>query len=474
MVSRLVLTQFGVMWLAMLGITLLISFQTPETELTFGGDRRMSMVLGVASALEKQPQELQRQLERIDNYIRYSGDNGDRELERVTMTVRQAGKVIFASYGSPGPMPPGPPGQIVTVQADGRLWYTVTATDEHGGFSVTLARYHRFPFGGLASLNGLREVLLSFSVLLPLTLIPGWMAMRWAARPIRRLGEALAARDRHDLAPLTIDAKYKELWPIVDAVNAWLQRLRASNDRERYFLANAAHELRTPLTAIRIYGEALALRVRPAGSEPAVKELLDATARAVRVTEQMLVVLRNDTQTAGERASPIELRALVQSRMAVLSQVAMSRDIDLALEAPDPLEIQGHEDLLISAIDNLVDNALRYSPPGAAVLVNLRRERDDVVLAVEDSGPGIAPELREAVFERFRRLPGSQTFGSGLGLSIVRGAIAAHLGVVTLNASPRLGGLLATLRWPVAPTAPMEAKAVRRHAAARREPERVA
>jgi signal transduction histidine kinase len=129
---------------------------------------------------------------------------------------------------------------------------------------------------------------------------------------------------------------------------------------------------------------------------------------------------------------------LLRQRLAALVPAARRKGITLALDAPDSAAVQANVFAFDSIVENLVDNAIRYTPQGGAVSVTLRHSGNHVELNIKDSGPGIAPELYNAVFERFFRIPGSETPGSGLGLAIVR-RLAEALGS-SVQLGPGLGG----------------------------------
>jgi two-component system sensor histidine kinase QseC len=144
---------------------------------------------------------------------------------------------------------------------------------------------------------------------------------------------------------------------------------------------------------------------------------------------QLLQLTRNEVQAeAGER-QPQVLDVLLQDRLAALSGLAQGGDIELELQASVSLSVPGQRESLVSLIDNLVENAIKYSPRGSSVTVSLHAERGQAVLHVADQGPGIAPALYERVLDRFFRAPQQAQPGSGLGLSIVASVVRQHGGL---------------------------------------------
>ncbi|MBZ0139603.1 MAG: hypothetical protein K8H87_07485 [Pseudorhodoplanes sp.] len=201
-----------------------------------------------------------------------------------------------------------------------------------------------------------------------------------------------------------------EVIPLVRATNEMLDRVEAGFALQRRFTANAAHELRTPLQLLAAGLEALGADVR---TEPLHKDVR----RMSRLVEQLLAVARLDARSepASGRA---DLAKTAADTLSILAPLAVARGASVALETPSvPVMVRGDAALIEDLIRNLVENALAVSPAGAEVTVTVGAGgRIDVI----DRGPGIAPEHRERVFERFWRAPGAAAGGSGLGLSIVK------------------------------------------------------
>jgi two-component system sensor histidine kinase QseC len=235
---------------------------------------------------------------------------------------------------------------------------------------------------------------------------------------------------------------------MVDAINALMRRVSDSAQRERAFIADAAHELRTPLAAMRVNVEALQVQEGDARQRQLLDGILSSGARATRLVSQLLGLMRSDA-TAGEEEEALSFDELVQERMAVLSGLARARGIELELSGDCQLRMKGRKEGLVSLVDNLLENAIKYSPEHGTVHVNLRREDSSAVLRIADQGPGIAPELRERVFDRFFRDPRQSQSGSGLGLAIARAVAVQHGGEISLDAVDSGAGLLVTVRLPL-------------------------
>jgi two-component system sensor histidine kinase TctE len=175
-----------------------------------------------------------------------------------------------------------------------------------------------------------------------------------------------------------------------------------------------------------------------------------------RLTNQLLTLARAEPGSNAIRKDMVDFGSITRQALDRLAVLALDRDIDLSLELdPGPFRIRGHATLLHELASNLVENALRYTPPGGAVIASLARESDRLVLSVEDTGPGIPEGERVQVFERFYRSLGTNVAGSGLGLAIVKEIVVAHDGAVTLAERQPPPGLLVTVTLPV-PASPVE------------------
>jgi len=298
----------------------------------------------------------------------------------------------------------------------------------------------------------LRAVLRGFwpplTIALPLLLIGLWWNVRSGLQPLQRLRQVLLKRDTQTLTPVSLPETPQEVQPMLDALNDLLQRLAQRMETERRFTADAAHELRTPIAAIRAQAQvALSSTTDDQVRKQALQDTLLGCDRASRVVEQLLTLARVEgpQDVASE---PFRLDQLAQQVMADLTPDALRRGQTLELLAPEPLQVNGQSTLWQILLRNLIDNALRYSPDGAVVRINAQRlDPSHVQVTVQDSGAGLASADMARLGERFFRVLGNQTTGSGLGWSIVRHIAHLQQVDVQVGKSVDLGGLQVTLRW---------------------------
>ncbi len=283
------------------------------------------------------------------------------------------------------------------------------------------------------------RVALGFPIAVLLAGFGGYALARKALAPIDSMATQAKKISAERLGDrLSIENPEDELGKLGTVFNDMLGRLQAAFDQLRRFTADASHELRTPLTAIRSVGEvALQDQRSPAEYRDVIGSMLEEVDRLTRLAESLLALSRADTGHLQLQREVIPLLHLAKEASSLVEV--------LAEEKRQRIEIEGHEDLLVSvdrlilrqAIINLLDNAIKYSPPGSQILVRIQSEGDkQVFLDVIDQGPGIPSEHQPYVFDRFFRVDKARTRewgGAGLGLSITRWAIEAHSGDITLK-----------------------------------------
>jgi two-component system, OmpR family, sensor kinase len=294
-------------------------------------------------------------------------------------------------------------------------------------------------------------------VLIPfLALLVGWILKR-ALRPLDETSARVSDRDATRLDPLPLEGVPSELLPLVQQINALLGRLSLALDADRRFLADAAHELRSPISALALQVQ-LARRAKdPATRERALEELSLGVDRARRLVHQLLDFARFEPSVVLGPPQTVDLAEIAREVVGLHASRADAKGVDLGAEAPGPAPVLGDREELRSLIENLVDNALRYAPPETAVTVSVKTHGDACALSVVDAGPGIPPEERSRVFERFHRVPGDATVGTGLGLAIAKAIVERHRGSILLRAAMDgidAPGLAVHVVVPKAPAAP--------------------
>ena len=329
------------------------------------------------------------------------------------------------------------------VQLDGHSWRLFLLHDPEDELWILVSE--RDDVRGELVAKIARRSLLPDLIGLPLLALLIWLAVGWGLRPLAHMAQLLKNRDPDNLAPLLLAPLPQELEPVAASLNRLLQQVNQLVDREKRFIADAAHELRTPLAVLRIHAQNAQQAGSEADRDEALTQLLAGVDRTTRVVTQLLTLARLEPSAQQLRLAPLDMRRLTRDTLAELTPLAIAREQELTLEVGEHADctLTGDAASLATLLQNLVGNALTYTPSGGRIEVQLRSTADKLILEVADSGPGIAPELREQLFERFVRLGDGQ--GAGLGLSIVARIAELHGATVELLDSA-LGGLRVVVR----------------------------
>lgn len=290
--------------------------------------------------------------------------------------------------------------------------------------------------------------ILPFAALAPCLMLVIAIVVWQSLRPMIRLAGQLDIRRPDDLSRLSLQGTPRELHPFIASINRLLERIDAMVDQQRRFVADAAHELRTPITAISLQAENLAQAELPPESRDRLAALKSGARRTAHLLEQLLALARSDMGRMPE-APVTSLDRCAKEVVADFVSRAMDRGIDLGFEIIEPAMVRAEPAMLSSVVHNLIDNALRYTPQGGQIDIGIYREGSDVILQVEDTGPGIPASDLEQVFEPFVRGSRPTEEGTGLGLSIVKRIVDRFKGSVALENVPK-SGLRVTVRFPAA------------------------
>ena len=263
-----------------------------------------------------------------------------------------------------------------------------------------------------------------------------WFAVTKGLLPLKKLKSNLDARNYNDLSSVKQDHVPLELRPVINAINGLLSKVQMDASARQNFLANVAHQLRTPLAGLKTQIEWLTQKhENDHDTSQSAKLMMTSTERMIRQTNQLLVLARAEPgQFACIDLETVELNKLIEESVQHFVEMARKKEIDLGFDLKS-VSVLGDRFLLRDMIDNLIDNALRYTPRHGLVTVSCFNNSDHSVFSVEDSGPGIPASERDKIFNRFYRLS-DQVAGSGLGLSIVRDIAKDHHAEIILTSGP--------------------------------------
>jgi len=364
---------------------------------------------------------------------------------RVAFQVWEKGRLLrLRSANAPQqPLAGAEPG-FSDVTIEGHRWRVFSTWDESGEYLIHVAERAEVRDKLARDIAGNLLWPLWFS--LPLLALLLWVAVMRGLRPLDRLAREVEQRDPDNLAVLDAASAPREAVPLIGRLNRLFGRIEASLQKERRFTADAAHELRTPVAAIRAQAQVARAAVSEAERNRALDNAILGCDRAAHLIDQLLTLARVDTLDRGA-AESCRLRSIAAEMLAELAPAALERNVRLELLPGEEAVVPGNPGLLRVMLRNLLDNAVRHTPQGTRVQVDVAREPEAVCIVVSDNGPGIPEQERDKVLERFYRPLGTEAGGSGLGLSIVQRVVEVHRAALQVTAADEGRGLKVTVRF---------------------------
>lgn len=328
------------------------------------------------------------------------------------------------------------------LRDDDDQWRFLWLTAPNGKFRVVVGQ--EWDYRHEMALEIITSQLTPWLIALPLMLALLIVLLSLELRPLKKLAQALRSRAPDRADPLSSEGVPNEVRPLVDALNQLFDRTQSMMQRERRFTSDAAHELRSPLAALKVQTEVAELSDDdPAAQQKALSQLHVGIDRATRLVDQLLTLSRLDSLSNLADVEEVSLASLLQSAVMEIYPTAQQADIDIRLHLNALAVSRQAQPLLLSLlVRNLLDNAIRYSPPGSVVDVTL----DATEFSIRDNGSGIDDDALARIGERFYRPPGQTQTGSGLGLSIVQRIAGLHHMRVAFGNHPQ-GGFIAQVSW---------------------------
>jgi two-component system sensor histidine kinase QseC len=361
---------------------------------------------------------------------------------------RADGSLLLRSAHAPAKSLAAAPGYDDMTHA-GHPWRVLTIASTSGDYRVQVAQ--SIDLRDHTALEVARRTVLPIALISPVLLLLLYYSVRRALKPLDELAAEVASRSPENLRPLAQNTAPLEARPLVSALNRLFGRLDDTLANERRFTADAAHELRTPLAVVRIQAQVAQLSRNADDRQHALQQILLGADRATRVLEQLLRLARLDPLDGLPHPAEVDLAELAERVLSDARHAAADRCIALE-RSDDPLLLSGDAELLAIALRNLLDNALRYTPPATTIRVIAARQDGEMTLGVIDDGPGVPPAELPRLVERFYRGSAARAEGSGLGLAIAQRVAELHAARFELENLPG-GGFAAHLRWPRPPTA---------------------
>lgn len=342
---------------------------------------------------------------------------------------------LLARYGTNG---------FGLVRIDGKPWRIFGTMRNRGYVQVAQPMAVRDRLAARMSLRAGAPLLAFAFALLLLTLA----IVARALRPLARLTRAVEGRTPHQLQLLPVEEMPPDLQPMVLAMNGLLGKFDDALTAQKNFVADAAHELRSPLAALKLQVQLVERASGEAAKNVALARLHERLDRAIHLVRQLLSLARHEGAHTEAQRTPVDLGVLLEWVVRDNLPLAESRAIDLGIHAPASVVIAANDDSLRVLLNNLVDNALRYTQRGGRVDLQAAWVDGAAQLRIEDNGPGVDPAHRERLFDRFYRPEGNAAWGSGLGLSIARNIAAHHDAVIALADGEGGRGLRVIVAFP--------------------------
>ena len=415
-----------------------------DREATVAYDRAlMDVSLAIASQVEIVESSLRLQLPAIAEKVLLVDGYDKLSYEVVDLS----GKTIAGNIELPRPTRPF---------EDGKLYYDGKLKGKTVRVAALLSERNGVAFMVLAAETKLKrdwlvgEIVLAMLVPEGLLIIAAIFMIRRSVRhglaSIQPLREELVRRTHTDLSQLPLNNIPEEIYPIFAEVNELLVRLSASLDAQRHFLADASHQLRTPIAALQAEAE-MALRSPEPGES--LRKIVAGTRRITHLAHQLLTLSRLESRQP-HASKMVDLAELTKDAAERWAPLAIQRNIDLGFELSSA-KVMGDVVWLEELANNLIDNALIYTPCGGVVTVRCGAAAHRILWEVEDSGPGIPIEERERIFERFYRYNATGVDGCGLGLAIAHEIAHSHNASISVEDGKNLGGALFRVTFPPHP-----------------------
>ncbi|MBB1582521.1 ATP-binding protein [Serratia sp. OS31] len=243
----------------------------------------------------------------------------------------------------------------------------------------------------------------------------------FSLRPLRQIARTISDRKPGNLSPINVRAQYQEIRPVVLEINKLMTRIDAANQREKRFMADAAHELRTPIAAVLAQLHLLTQVADKTERQEIIGDMQLGLDRAASLSRQLIDLAKLESEDFPLKIEAVDIYAEISKCIAQHVPYAMEKNVELSLEGSENVVIDTDRHSLVTIFTNLLENAIKYAPPGSRIEANIRSLSPlGCYITLRDNGPGVSREYQKRLFERFYRVPGVQQTGSGLGLAIAK------------------------------------------------------
>lgn len=353
----------------------------------------------------------------------------DTDEEHIVIQIQNAasGKTHLSS-AIPSPFPITNLEGFANIRHEGQTWRIYTLKTD----SIYIITAQPTDIRVKLAFNSALHILQPLVLLLPFLVVAVWLLVGQGLASLNRTAKIVSTRSSTSLEPLPVNGLPVEVKQLVLALNDLLARLEQSLESQKRFASDAAHELRTPLTALKLQVQLAERAKNEEARQKAFTRLHAGIDRATGLVQQLLVIARLDPDAHKKPFVTVNLASVVKSVADELTVLALQKGISIETDA-DSIVVAGMEDALKLLITNLTDNAIRYTQNEGRILLSVKQQDNVAVINVSDNGPGIAPDERERVFDRFYRALGTKAQGHGLGLAIVKRIVEIHHGTICVE-----------------------------------------
>lgn len=365
------------------------------------------------------------------------------------------GNLVIKSYNAPLEPMAKPDDGYNNIFIDDFNWRTYSLLSKNQQYRCITAE--RIDVRNDVIIKVSNNLLYMFIILVPMLSLIMYLSIDHGLKPLQRLATQINRRSGDNLNMIKSDYEYSEIVTIKNALNQLLHRLNETLAREKRITSDAAHELRTPLAAIRLHTELARNAKNQQQQKESLDQVIDSVDRTTHMVEQLLTLARLEPELLANDFTEINLSDLIIEECALLSPVALDKNIDLHFDNAVTARMVGNEPSLRLLLRNLLSNAISYTSPGGNVSIRLASDSETqetsqdklqkIVLIVEDNGPGISEDDRKRVVERFYRAQNHETPGCGIGLSIVDRVVQMHRGTLELCQADSGQGLKVVVRF---------------------------
>ncbi|MEX9890411.1 sensor histidine kinase [Providencia rettgeri] len=307
-------------------------------------------------------------------------------------------------------------------------WHFTSAWNDQKTFEVVIAESYSDRKSLLG--NPAEGTAIPLAFILGIMLLAILITAYFSLRPLRQSAKLISSRQPGNLTPIETKEQYKEIRPIIAAINNLMSRVDAANQREKRFMADAAHELRTPIAAVIAQLHLLMQIDNPKEKGEIINDMQETLNRAASLSHQLIDLARLETEDFLLNKEQVDLPALISHLISSHIPYAINKDIDVELQSPKSFYILTDKLALSNIFTNLLENAIKYCPEKGKIKVILKDLTPfGGTISVQDNGRGIPEDSRQLIFSRFYRVPGTMETGSGLGLSIAQN-LAHKIGAV--------------------------------------------